>query len=121
VAISPSSKPNGGGFKVMLHPAIKVSIVTEKFIQDRVCRVAEECGAKGYTLVPAGGKGLHHFHATESTASVIDDFANIKIEAIVRDRATGERIAARLMDEFFQDYPGIVYLENVEVWREGRF
>lgn len=105
----------------MFHQALKVIVVTERLVQSSVCTVIEECGGKGYTLVSAGGKGLHHFHATESRASVIEDFSNIKVEVIVRERETAERIAARVMDELFQTYPGIIYLEDVEVWREERF
>jgi hypothetical protein len=81
----------------------------------------EAHGAKGYTLVSAGGKGLHHFHATEARASVVEDFSNIKIEVIVRKRETAEEIAQAVMGEVFQHYPGIIYLEDVEVWREERF
>lgn len=105
----------------MFHQALKVIVVTERLVERDVCRVIEECGGKGYTLVSAGGKGLHHYHATESRASVIDDFANIKIEVIVRERATAEQIAERVVQEIFGTYPGIIYLENVEVWRQERF
>lgn len=105
----------------MFHKAIKIIVVTEKFVEREVRSVIESHGAKGYTLVSAGGKGLHHFHSTESRASVVEDFSNIKIESIVRERATAEEIAKAIMDEIFRRYPGIIYLEDVEVWREERF
>ena len=105
----------------MFHKAIKIIVVTEKFVEREVRSVIESHGASGYTLVSAGGKGLHHFHSTESRASVVEDFSNIKIEAIVRERETAEEIAQAIMDGVFQRYPGIIYLEDVEVWREKRF
>lgn len=105
----------------MFHKATKLIIVTEKFIIKEVCEIIDTCGAKGYTLVPAGGKGIHHFHATDAKASLIDDFNNIKIEVVCLDRQKAEKIAEKLMDSCFTDYPGIIYLENVEVRRSERF
>jgi len=105
----------------MFHEAIKVIVVTEKFVQDRVCSLIESCGGKGYTLVSAGGKGFHHLHATDDKASVVEGFGNIKIEVIVRDREIADAIASSVMDQVFGQYPGIIYLEQVEVWREERF
>lgn len=105
----------------MFHKAIKVIVVTEKLIEREIEKTIGELGGKGYTIVSVGGKGLHHFHATDSQASVVGEFSNVKIEVIVRERATAERIAETVIDRFFDRYPGIVYLEDVEVWREGRF
>lgn len=105
----------------MFHKAVKVIIVTEKLIEERIEGVIDSLGGKGYTIVSVGGKGLHHVHSTDSRASVVGEFSNVKIEVILRDRSTAERIAQTVMEEFFGEYPGIVYLEDVEVWREGRF
>jgi len=105
----------------MFHSAIKVVVVAEKFVEEDVRTIIESSGAKGYTLLTAGGKGLHGFHSTEAQASVVGDFSNIKVEAIVLDREKAERIASLLMEEVFKEYPGIVYLEDVQVWREERF
>lgn len=105
----------------MFHQAIKIIVVTEKFLEREVRTIIERHGGKGYTLVSAGGKGLHHFHSTETRASLVEDFSNIKVEAIVRERPTAEAIAQAVMDEVFDRYPGIIYLEDVEVWRQERF
>jgi nitrogen regulatory protein PII len=105
----------------MFHKAIKVIIVTEKFVERDVQRIIQSHGAKGYTLVAAGGRGMHHYHAIESRASVVDDFSNVKVEVIVRERKTAEDIAAAVMGDIFTEYPGIIYLEDVEVWRQERF
>lgn len=106
----------------MYHKAIKLIIVTEKFICEDVCKIIESCGGTGYTLVPAGGKGLHHhLHAIDSKAMLVDEFANIKIEVVCGDRAKAERMSKELMEKCFQDYPGIMYLESVEVQRLEHF
>ncbi|AHC14934.1 P-II family nitrogen regulator [Salinispira pacifica] len=105
----------------MFYDAIKLIIITEKLISRKVCEIIEEQGGKGYTMVPAGGRGLHHFHATDSRASVVDDFTELKIEVILSHRDRAEAIAEKIMTSLFQDYPGIIYLENVRVIRKERF
>lgn len=105
----------------MLYPATKLVVVTEHFLCAKVCTIIEACGGKGYTLVPAGGKGLHHLHPTLDQATVIEGFDNLKIEVVTRDPAKAEAIAEQVVKECFADFPGVVYLEDVRVCREDRF
>ncbi|MFO8027644.1 MAG: hypothetical protein R6U56_08270 [Opitutales bacterium] len=105
----------------MFYPATKLIIVTEHFLSEKVCEIVEGCGSKGYTMVPAGGKGLHHLHPMSDKATVVEGFDNIKIEVVVHDRIQAENIADRVLHECFETYPGIMYLENVEVCRPERF
>jgi nitrogen regulatory protein PII len=106
----------------MFYPATKLIVVTEAFVQDEVCSHITACGAKGYTLVAAGGIGLHHhLHPTSDQATVAEEFSNVKIEAICRDRAMAEAIAEKLLATCFKNYPGVVYLEQVDVMRPDRF
>ncbi len=104
-----------------LHTAEKLVVITEKFISKNVCDIIEACGATGYTVVAAGGKGSRDVRATTERASVIDDFSNVKIEVIVNDKAMAEEIMERVVNEYFDDYPGITYLEFVEVLRPAKF
>lgn len=105
----------------MFTPAARLTIITEHFLSDRICRIIKDGGGKGYTLVSVGGKGSHHLHTMQDKATVVEGFDNIKIEAITADRATAERIAQRVMDECLTDYPGIMFLDTVEVCRSDRF
>jgi nitrogen regulatory protein PII len=105
----------------MFHKAIKLVIIAEKLISEDICRLIEEEGGKGYTLVPVGGRGLHHFHSTESRATVVDDFTEIRMEVILRERASAEVLGERVMKEYLKDYPGIVFMEEVEILRPERF
>jgi nitrogen regulatory protein PII len=105
----------------MLNKANKVVIVIEKLICQKVCDIILSYGVQAYTLVPAGGKGHHHIHAISSKASVVDDFTNIKIEVIVKDKQLAEQITQRVVDEFFKDYSGITYIEQVEILRSNKF
>lgn len=105
----------------MFYPATKLVVITEHFITEQVCRIIESSNGKGYTLVPAGGKGLHHLHSTLDKATVIEGFDNLKIEVVIHDRKVAEKIAERILSECFQDFSGVMYLENVEVCRPERF
>jgi hypothetical protein len=42
----------------MFHPATKLVIITEHFLEKKICEVIEQGGGKGYTQVSVGGKGL---------------------------------------------------------------
>jgi nitrogen regulatory protein PII len=105
----------------MFHNATKLVIVTEHFLCKKVCDIIEACGGKGYTLVPAGGKGLHHLHPTLDQATVIEGFDNLKIEVVTREASKAEQIADRVVSECFTDYPGVIYLEEVRICRPERF
>lgn len=37
----------------MFYPATKLIIITETFVSRHVCKIIDDSGAKGYTLVPA--------------------------------------------------------------------
>jgi nitrogen regulatory protein PII len=105
----------------MFHPAKKLVIITENFVCDKVCKIIESCHAKGYTLLPAGGKGLHHKHPTVERATVVEGFDNVKIEVVIADRAAAAEMADRILEECFSQFPGVIYLEDVEICRVERF
>lgn len=104
-----------------LHVAEKVVVITEKIISKGVCDIIEGCGATGYTITEAGGKGSRGIRATTQRASVVDDFANVKIEIIVNNTAMAENIMDRVKQTYFQNYSGITYLEDVRILRPEKF
>lgn len=103
------------------HSAEKVVIITEKMLLKGVCDILEQCGATGYTIVAAGGKGSRNMRSTSEIASVVEDFMNVKIEVIINDRQIGENIVNQVVDKYFKNYSGICYLENVAVLRPTKF
>lgn len=105
----------------MFYPATKLVIVTEHFLCEKVCKIIEAEGSKGYTLVPAGGKGLHHVHPMADKATVIEGFDNIKIEVVTHNAEQANKIAEQVLEKCFGDYPGIMYLEDVRICRPERF
>ncbi|QOY36468.1 P-II family nitrogen regulator [Anaerobacillus isosaccharinicus] len=104
-----------------LHKAEKVVIITEKMILKGVCKIIEDCGATGYTIVAAGGKGSRNVRSTSDRALVIDDFANVKIEVIVKHKTMAETIMVQVAAKYFENYSGITYVEDVEILRPKKF
>ena len=104
-----------------LHRAEKVIIITEKIIADGVCQILEQCGATGYTIVAAGGKGERGIRSTSERASVIDEFTNVRIEVIVNEKSLAETIMNQIAATYFENYSGITYVEDVEVLRPKKF
>ncbi len=104
-----------------LHKAEKVIIITEKMITKGVCAIIDEAGATGYTIVAAGGKGSRGIRSTSESASVIDDFANVKIEVIVNNKQMAEHIMNKVAEKYFQSYSGITYMEYVDILRPEKF
>jgi len=104
----------------MSYKAMKVVIVTEKILIEKIAAVIEQAGASGYTLMPASGKGSRGVRSSRS-ASVIDEFSNVKFEVITADRETAERIADEVTERYFENYSGIVHFEAVEIVRPEKF
>lgn len=104
----------------MKHSAYQINILAEKIIEEDIIAMLNEEGAKGYTVLEAGGNSELHSHPAQH-ASLIDALHIMKIEVIVLDLAKAEHIAERLMDEFFDSQPGIVSLSGVWVYRTQKF
>jgi nitrogen regulatory protein PII len=104
----------------MSYEATKIVIITEKMLVEKIANVIESAGASGYTILAAGGKGSRGVRSA-GRATVVDDFSNVKIEVITAKRETAIAIADQVAARFFEDYPGITYLEPVEVLRPSKF
>lgn len=104
-----------------LYNAEKVVIITEKVISKGVCAIIESCGATGYTIISAGGKGSRNVRSISDGAFVVDDFANVKIEIIVNSKSMAEEIMNKVAHKYFANYPGITYVEDVQVLRPKKF
>ncbi len=102
------------------HKASKVVIITEKIIVEKVAKLIENAGARGYTITPAGGKGSRGVRST-NRANVVDEFSNVKIEVITGSKDAANRIADEVTEQFFDNYSGITYLEEVEILRPDKF
>lgn len=105
----------------MLHPARKVVIITEQLIAEDVGALIDAAGAAGYTVTSVGGKGSRDLRPTSDRATVVQDFSNIKFEAIVQDEAMATKIIEDVVNQYLKNYSGIAFVENVEVVRPEKF
>ncbi|MEM1048422.1 MAG: P-II family nitrogen regulator [Pseudomonadota bacterium] len=101
--------------------ATKIVIITERSILDGVAELLEEHGATGYTYTSAGGKGSRGKRRIDRVPQVAGILENVKIEVIVPDHDTAERITQAVVDTYFDDYSGITYIVPVEILRPGKF
>ncbi len=104
-----------------VHNVKKVVIITEKLISEQVCQLLVESKASGYTISNVGGKGSRNIRTDSDIASVLGGFTNVKIEVIVKDEQGAHEIIEKIVDEFFEDFSGITYIENVEIIRMSKF
>lgn len=115
--------PTTGGiayFNPMEHKAKKLVIITEKLIADKIAALIEECGATGYTVVDAGGKGSRGVRTVDRGVAQ-DAYANVKFEVITKDTELADDIANKIADKYFNNYSGIMYEEDVEILRPQKF
>ncbi len=103
----------------MAYKAKKVVIITEKLIVDGVVKIIEAAGATGYTVHSTGGKGSRGIRS-EDRPRVVDAFANVQIDVIATE-AVARQIAQEVAAQYFANYSGITYVEDVEILRPGKF
>jgi nitrogen regulatory protein PII len=104
-----------------MHAAMKIVIITERSILEKVTEVIEKHGATGYTYTSAGGKGSRGMRRMGGGSQVSSLLENVKIEAIVPDHDIAEAITEEVAARFFEHYAGITYVEPVEILRPGKF
>lgn len=104
----------------MTHPAIKLTIVVERLLEPTVEALLAAAGVKGYSIFPGGGRGAHGARPAHGP-QIVREFAIVKFEVVMRDRATAQHIAETLTREHLADQSGIVWLEPVEILREAKF
>ncbi|MFY9212250.1 MAG: hypothetical protein WAO69_14085 [Aestuariivita sp.] len=103
-----------------MYQATKIVIITERTILEGVTRLIEKGGATGYTHVDAGGKGSRGKRSA-NRPGISGVMSNVKIEAIVSDKATAEAIITAVAETYFRNYSGIAYVEPVEILRPYKF
>lgn len=104
----------------MTQQSSKLVIVTEKVLLKKIAKIIDEAGATGYTVVDAGGKGSRNVRSS-GQPSVSDNFSNIKIEVLTRNRDLALKISDLVAAQFFDDYSGIAYLCDAEVLHAHKF
>lgn len=104
----------------MTLPAVTLTVVVERLLKPAVENLLTEAGVRGWSVFPGGGHGAHGVHPAEG-AQLVREFALVKIEAVLRDRATAERIAETLTRDLLAEHAGVVWMSQVVVWRGDKF
>ncbi|MBT9139005.1 MAG: Membrane-associated protein [Syntrophomonadaceae bacterium] len=93
------------------YKAKKVVIITEAYILEDVIKTFKKVGVKGYTVMGATGEGERGLRLGNGVSSL---FKNVKIE-VITSAEIAEKLIEEVVDNFFVNYAGIIYLEDVEV------
>ncbi len=92
-----------------------LTIVTEAALERELLAELDALGVRGYTITDARGKGGRGRRQSDWTQQ-----GNIRIE-IVCDPALAEQVAARLRERYYEHYAMILFMQDVDVLRAGKF
>jgi len=92
-----------------------LTIVTEAVLERELLDEFDALGVRGYTITDARGKGGRGRRQSDWTQQ-----GNIRIE-IVCDPALAEHVAARLRERYYEHYAMILFMQDVDVLRSGKF
>ncbi|GAB5521624.1 MAG: hypothetical protein RhofKO_38750 [Rhodothermales bacterium] len=91
-----------------------VTIVTERILEDRLLRMLDRLGARGYTLTQATGKGSRGVRASEWEGP------DTRIETLVSE-SVAKAIIDEIAERYFEHYAIIVYMQDAEVVRGDKY
>jgi len=97
------------------HTVRLLTVVTESVLEGTLTRDLERLGAHGYTITNARGKGTRGVRDAGWEAS-----SNIRVEVLC-DAATSEALVAHLRERYYEDYAMVLFVQDVEVLRPGKF
>jgi nitrogen regulatory protein PII len=92
-----------------------LTIVVEAAIERQIVAELERAGVSGFTSVEARGVGDRGRRSGDW-----DQNRSVRIETVC-DPATATSLADRLLERWGPDYAIVVWLQNVEVFRGGKF
>lgn len=91
-----------------------VTIVTERILEDRLIRMLDTLGAKGYTLTQVTGKGSRGVRASEWAGP------DTRIETLVSSDVA-DAIMTNIAENYFEHYAVIVYAQDALVVRGEKY
>lgn len=97
-----------------------VVIIAELAIEERIIRLIKSLGTKGYTVYRGvtgeGDRGVR------SGSGGIGEFGdNVRIETIVSSEEEADTIMREVIEKYFKNFAGIVYVSDVRVIRVSKF
>jgi nitrogen regulatory protein PII len=92
-----------------------VTVITEAQLERDLIKEIEGCGALGYTISDARGRGDKGVRASHWGHS-----SNIRVE-IACDTPLAEKILSRLREKYYAHYAIVMWVQDVEVLRPDKF
>lgn len=94
--------------------AKRITIISERLLEDRLVRDLQLCGATGYTITDARGAGSRGVRVSEWEGG------NIRLETLVSPDVA-DKILELLNKKYFEHFAVIATLESVEVVRGEKY
>ncbi len=98
----------------MSKKATKLVIITEKLLLKHLVKIIDAAGATGYTVTGADGQGSRD-PSFSKLPSVSDSYEKIKLEVITIDEALARKIADEIAASYFENFCGIIFMDQVNV------
>lgn len=92
-----------------------LTIVTESALENLLVQELQDCGARGYTITNARGKGQRGVRNASWDAS-----SNIRVEVVCKEE-TALAIARRMREKYYANYAMALFMYDVQVFREDKF
>jgi hypothetical protein len=93
---------------------LKVTVVAEAVLRERLIAEIMSAGATGYTSFPAEGEGSRHLRSGDLPGE------NVHIETIVNELAA-DRLLTQLANHYFPHFALIAYVTEVRVIRGEKY
>lgn len=93
---------------------IKLTVIAEAVLRDRLIAEILSAGATGYTSSAAEGEGSRHLRSGDLPGD------NVRIETIVNEQVA-DRLLAQLANQYFPHFALIAYTSEVRVIRGEKY
>ncbi len=95
-------------------PLLKVTVVAEAVLRERLIEEILSAGATGYTSSAAEGDGSRHLRSGDLPGD------NVRLETIVNEQAA-DRLMTQLATQYFPHFAMIAYTTEVRVVRGEKY
>lgn len=97
-----------------------VVIITEKIIENNITRLIKSLGVKGFTVYH-GVTGVGDRGVRFGSGGLGAFGENVRIETVVSGEEKAELVMREVYEQYLKNYAGIVYAQDVQVFRIEKF
>jgi nitrogen regulatory protein PII len=92
-----------------------VTIITELSLEKTLIQELEDCGATGYTITNAQGKGDKGAREADWDAN-----SNIRVEVICNAKVA-EKINNRIIEKYYENFAMVSFSQDITILRPNKF